>query len=191
MTEHGPSPTELLGQDHRIIEKVLSELEAISRQMARGGKVPAEALTDAIEFSQTFVDACHHGKEESCLFPCLEKRGIPRDGPIGVMLHEHQVGREYVKRIQEEMKKHDELGYGGTLPRLIGEYAAHLRQHIFKEENILFRMGDQVMREEDQAETSECFERSEEEKVGKEKHDQMVKLADSLGSGDQHAEFRG
>lgn len=162
-----------------VIEKVLVELEEIGRQMAHGGKVPVEALTDAMVFSQTFVDACHHGKEESCLFPCLEKRGIPRDGPIGVMLREHEIGRGYVKRIQDEMN-HDETADGDALSRLIAEYVAHLRQHIFKEENILFRMGDQVMREEDLAETSECFERTEQEKIGSEKHEQMLKLAEGM-----------
>ena len=42
--------------------------------------MPVDAITKMVAFSKTFVDACHHGKEESCLFPCLEKKGIPREG---------------------------------------------------------------------------------------------------------------
>ena len=30
----------------------------------------------AIEFFRTFADGCHHGKEEDCLFPKLQERGI-------------------------------------------------------------------------------------------------------------------
>ena len=68
------SATALLKADHRIIEKVLGALEGAARVMESGGEVPTKLLEDALEFSQTFVDRCHHGKEEACLFPCLEKK---------------------------------------------------------------------------------------------------------------------
>ena len=176
------SPTELLRNDHRVIEQVLGELEAASERIRRGEKVPVETITKAVVFSQSFVDACHHGKEEACLFPCLEKKGIPREGgPIGMMLYEHQVGREYVMKIQDALARHvDAEAEGAELSKLCSEYVAHIRQHIFKEENVLFRLGDQVMRTKDMAETSECFERTEEEKLGKGKHEEMLKLAEEL-----------
>ena len=99
LTAESGSAVDLLKADHRKIEGVLDALERMAGRMAEGGDVPVEALTSLVVFSQTFIDKCHHGKEELCLFPCLERRGIPRDGPIGVMLYEHQLGREYVKRI--------------------------------------------------------------------------------------------
>ena len=51
-----------------------------------------------------FADKCHHGKEEDVLFPELEKAGIARQGgPIGVMLHEHVSGREFIRRMSEAL----------------------------------------------------------------------------------------
>lgn len=177
------SPTELLRIDHRVIEQVLDALENISMQIGRGVAVPRESIEEMIVFSQTFVDACHHGKEESCLFPCLERRGIPRDGPIGVMLYEHQVGREYVKKIQQQLAEYRRSESNATqLARLCLEYAAHLRQHIFKEEGILFRMGDGVMDDKDRKSSINCYERAEEEKVGRGKHEEMLKLAEKIGA---------
>ncbi len=49
-----------------------------------------------------FADQCHHGKEEDLLFPAMEAAGIPREsGPIGVMLEEHNIGRQYVRGMAE------------------------------------------------------------------------------------------
>lgn len=178
------SPTEHLEREHRVIERVLDALEAISGRMSKGEEVPVETLTKMVAFSQTFVDGCHHGKEESCLFPCLEKRGIPREGgPIEVMLYEHQVGRDLVKKIQAELGIHKETGENGReLSRLCLEYVSHLRQHISKEEGVLFRMGDRVMDSEDRESSLNCYERTEEERVGEGKHEEMLKLADEIDS---------
>lgn len=177
------SATALLRADHRVIEQVLDSLDAAVAGMERGEEVPTETLRKAIEFSQTFVDRCHHGKEESCLFPCLEKRGIPREGgPIGMMLYEHQVGRELVAKIQAILSEYQEgRSDSGAVARLCADYTAHIRQHIFKEENALFRMGEEVMEEEDHSSSRSCFEKTEEERVGKEKHEEMHRLADEMG----------
>jgi hemerythrin-like domain-containing protein len=181
------SPTELLRRDHRVIGRVLDGLEAVSGSIMNGGEVPVDTLTRMVMFSQTFVDGCHHGKEESCLFPCLERKGIPnKGGPIEVMLYEHQVGRDLVAKIQAEMAKRQDAGAkGAELSRLCMKYVSHLRQHILKEESVLFWMGDRAMNDEDRAGSLTCFEQTEEEKVGKGKHEEMLKLAGELGSTSQ------
>lgn len=178
------SATALLKEDHRVIEKMLGALEGAARGMASGGEVPTKLLEDALEFSQTFVDRCHHGKEEACLFPCLERRGIPNEGgPIGVMLREHQIGREMATNVRVAMRKDTtKPEVRAELARLCMNYVNHLRNHIFKEENILFNMGDGVMDPGDHKSSIECYERTEEERVGESKHREMVSLAEKLGS---------
>ena len=165
-----------------MIEKVLDSIDAAVVRMRRGDGVPIVTLRKAVEFSQTFVDRCHHGKEESCLFPCLEKKGISREGgPIGMMLYEHQVGRELVARIQALLAEHEmRRSDPGELARLCAEYTGHLRQHVFKEENVLFRMGESVMDGEDHLSSRTCYEKTEEERVGKEKHEEMLGLAEEI-----------
>jgi hemerythrin-like domain-containing protein len=149
-----------------------------------GNDVPVDILRDAVLFNQSFVDRCHHGKEESCLFQCLETRGIPREGgPIGVMLYEHQIGREMVRKIQSLLEAYEaDLGAKNELLRVCSEYVAHLRQHIFKEENILFQMGDAVMNQEDNMDSVECYERTEEQTLGPGKHEEMLNLAKKIGA---------
>jgi hemerythrin-like domain-containing protein len=172
-----------LKSDHRVIEGVLESVETMADEITQG-HVPVEALKRAVEFSQTFVDRCHHGKKELCLFPCLEKRGIPREGgPIGVMLHEHEVGRDLVKRIQDALGEYErERTDGNELRRLCLEYAAHLRRHISKEEYMLILMGETVMNREDHRGSTSCYERTVEERIGKRKHQEMLRLAEEMGS---------
>ena len=181
MSESATAP---LREDHRLIEKVLDALEGAARGMASGGGIPTKLLEDALEFSQTFVDRCHHGKEEVCLFPCLEKKGIPNEGgPIGVMLREHQMGREMANRVSVAMQQDTTRPeVRAELAQLCRDYVDHLRNHIFKEENILFNMGDDVMDRVDHESSVQCYERTEEERVGESQHRAMVSLVEKLGS---------
>jgi hemerythrin-like domain-containing protein len=97
--------TASLRRDHEVILRALERLEERVAEWERTGKVDPAVLRKFVEFARTFVDRCHHGKEERCLFPCLERRGIPGEGgPIGVMLYEHQLGRELVARLDEELR---------------------------------------------------------------------------------------
>ena len=181
MSESATAP---LREDHRLIEKVLDALEGAARGMASGGEIPTKLLEDALEFSQTFVDRCHHGKEEVCLFPCLEKKGIPNEGgPIGVMLREHQMGREMANRVSVAMQQDTTRPeVRAELAQLCREYVDHLKGHIFKEENILFSMGDSLMDRGDHESSVQCYERTEEERVGESQHRAMVSLVEKLGS---------
>ena len=181
MSESATAP---LREDHRLIEKVLDALEGAARGMASGGGIPTKLLEDALEFSQTFVDRCHHGKEEVCLFPCLEKKGIPNEGgPIGVMLREHQMGREMANRVSVAVQQDTTRPeVRAELAQLCRDYVDHLRNHIFKEENILFNMGDDVMDRVDHESSVQCYERTEEERVGESQHRAMVSLVEKLGS---------
>ena len=95
-------PTEILMQEHRVIEQVLDCLDAIANKTESGEQLDQHSATQAIDFFANFADRCHHGKEEDCLFPMLEQKGFSREqGPTGVMLHEHEVGRQHVRGMSD------------------------------------------------------------------------------------------
>jgi hemerythrin-like domain-containing protein len=60
------------------------------------------------------------------------------------------------------------------------DYSELLRQHIDKEDNILYQMADQVLTPADQQELRAKFEEIERERIGAGKHDEYVKLIDDL-----------
>jgi len=146
-------PIDVLMEEHRVIEKVLDALEA-----AAGKEVPFAFYGKALDFFAAFADGCHHAKEEDRLFPELEKKGVPRaGGPIGVMCHEHTLGRGHVKRMREYLRQENRSG----LRRESLEYAALLRAHIQKEDNVLFQIARDVLDAGEMGRLSEAFAEAE------------------------------
>ena len=84
------------------------------------------------------------------------------------MLHEHTVGREYIKEIATTTEQF-KSGNSETLQLIadnLSSYINLLHNHIQKEENILFPMAEKVLPTQKQNEIYEHFERIEEEVVG-------------------------
>lgn len=180
--DENPLTASLL-EDHEVILRALDRLEERMRAWRSSGRVDPEALRRFIGFARAFIDRCHHGKEERCLFPCLERRGIPREGgPIGVMLYEHQLGRELVARLEEGLRAL-EAGMEGAADGVLAtceEYVRLLRDHIRKENGVLFPMGESVAREGDAAEVGRCYESIEEVEVGHGVHERFRRVVEEI-----------
>lgn len=162
-----PTPVEILSHEHRIIERVLRAIEGICGKLERGEAVPSDVLSQVIAFIGDFADGCHHRKEEQMLFPALEERGVPREGgPIGVMLYEHEVGRDLVAQISRAVEAYaaGDRAAGQQIISPARRYIELLTQHIFKEDNVLFPMAGQVLDPSAQTSLAQAFERMEEEK---------------------------
>ena len=110
------------------------------------------------------------------LFPLLERRGIPRDGgPIGVMLPEHDHGRELIREMEAaatEFEKAPEAA-GRRWAQAASEYSQLLREHILKENNILFHMAEQILTPDEQTSLGADFEKAEIEKMGTGTHERL------------------
>jgi hemerythrin-like domain-containing protein len=176
-------PLKVLEEEHRVIEKVLKVLKYISEDVKEGVNPPVDELKKAAEFLRMFADKCHHGKEEDILFPVLESRGIPRlGGPIGVMLQEHEQGRNLVKKMLqaiESIEKGDKSGYMVFSENAL-YYVELLEAHISKEDNVLYPIGRNVLNEEDAEKLLESFEKIEEERMGPGVHEKYHKIAEEL-----------
>ncbi len=140
--------TEILVEEHRVIEKVLACLERIVADVSRDGKLNAESANAAIEFFKNFADQCHHAKEEDRLFGVMEAGGVPVDGgPIGVMLSEHEMGRKCVRGMAAQVEKAatGDAAAIGEFRQNAMEFIALLSAHIQKENQILFPMANNVL----------------------------------------------
>lgn len=152
-SEQSESPVKVLRAEHQVILRVVRVLGGLMDRFEQAGEFAEAPLTKCVEFLRLFADACHHGKEEDLLFPVLESRGIPRDGgPIGVMLYEHQVGRGLTKDMAGALTT-ARTGDATARMRFLQaarQYIDLLTNHIFKEDNVLFDMGDRMMNLDDQ-----------------------------------------
>jgi hemerythrin-like domain-containing protein len=170
-------PTEVLKNEHRVIERMLSVLE---RAMER--ELNVEDLERMIDFFKNFADKCHHGKEEDMLFPEMEKAGVPREvGPIGVMLMEHTQGRNFIKGMVEAISEiRDGRDSRDKFIENAKNYISLLREHIQKEDNILFNIAEVHLDEKTQKNLSERFEKFERERIGEGVHERYHKLVEEL-----------
>jgi len=144
-----------------------------------------ETWRKAIDFIRSFADRCHHLKEEKVFFPALEEKGIPREGgPIGMMLMEHEEGRSYVKAMAGALdgwEKGLELSQSVVIENARA-YLRLLREHIQKEDEILFEMADNVLSAEEQKQLLRLFEEHEREEIGPGVHEKYLKIAQELES---------
>lgn len=162
----------------------LDILAHVSFQLANScGNGGAEDLRRLIEFFGTFVDTCHHGKEEELLFPALEEIGVSRDGgPIGVMLHEHDAGRAHIQGLRDALREHVDgvEGASGRIQLHAEAYMGLLRRHIEKENQVLFQIAANHLSSEKLTELESGFEKIELERVGQGKHEMFHRMLDEL-----------
>ncbi|MGO9259769.1 MAG: hemerythrin domain-containing protein [Bryobacteraceae bacterium] len=144
-------PIEILSQEHRVIEARLDELELEIQALEAGQPLRRDWFEETLDFFRDFADRRHHAKEENLLFPRMKQRGVPEQGgPIGVMLAEHDEGRGYLKAIRRNLA--DAAVMADARGEAIADarsYIALLRQHIYKEDHILFRIARLVLTAED------------------------------------------
>jgi hemerythrin-like domain-containing protein len=172
--------TQLLSDEHRVIERVLNVLEELTRNR---GEVPLQTWKKALEFVRGFADQCHHLKEEKLLFPTLEEHGIPSEGgPVGMMLMEHEEGRSYVRSMLAAVEMLEAKNEGGREALLDGAraYVRLLREHIQKEDDVLFRMADEIIPAARQKELLRAFEEHETEEMGTGVHEKYLAIAEEL-----------
>jgi len=137
---------ELLMQEHRTIEEELDSLVAWAATIRHESTAAQAAeLSWFVAFLRDFVDGRHHAKEQDILFATMIQHGFPREqGPIAVMLHEHDLGRSLVATLASLAGRptpwNDEDRR--QIEQTVREYAAFLREHIQKEDGVLYPMAE-------------------------------------------------
>ncbi|MGQ9818763.1 MAG: hemerythrin domain-containing protein [Candidatus Kapaibacteriales bacterium] len=80
-----------------------------------------------------YGELCHNMKEAKVFFPLLLNNGFPQQGPISVMLGEHEAERQYLAKILNLFSK-DEKNDNDIqeLTRTIMQYSNLTKDHIRK-----------------------------------------------------------
>jgi hemerythrin-like domain-containing protein len=171
--------TDHLIHEHEAVLKMIEILQAMAKKLDEGENVWASDLEAALDFLRVFVDKCHHGKEENILFPKLVEIGIPNEGgPVGMMLHEHVIGRGYIAGFAAGTEKYraGQKAAAAEISENIRGYGELLTSHIFKENNVLYKMADMHLTAQQQNELLTKFENLEDEVIGKIKHSEYHQL---------------
>ena len=175
-------PTEELSGEHRVIEKAIGALECLAGAAKKEGKLDKVDAESAIDFIRTFADKMHHGKEEDRLFPAMEAHGLSAEaGPTAMMRQEHEIGRAHVRAMAGAVKG-AASGEAAELHVFVEGalgYGSLLRNHIQKEDNILYPMALQVIPPDEMKALEAEFARVDKE-MGPGFHAKYIALAGKL-----------
>lgn len=140
----------VLMEEHVQIRARLDELESLAGRLAEGDGDRDELLRSIGALGSALVGAePHHQREESILFVELEARGVT--GPCGVMNAEHVEIRRLKHIVESEpsVLMGDPEASASRLVNAATALVSGLREHIHKENNVLYPMALGVIREDD------------------------------------------
>ena len=175
--------TETLSSEHRVIEQAILALEAAADLIDGGGQVRPGFIQDACGFIAGFADGYHHAKEERVLFEAMARHGMSTEsGPIAMMLYEHDEGRRLTAGLRDAAQRlaAGDASASGVVADYARAYGELLRQHIFKEDNILFPMAARVIAPSAWEAIEREAGRVEAEQAGGDSKTQYVHLARAL-----------
>lgn len=141
-------PTDILRAEHGLISRVLDAVD----QVLESGPFDATPLRLFIEFASTFVDRCHHMREENLLFPRLERAGIPRQGGcMSRLLQDHQDARSLVRTMETHLPvaAAGDAAAMADVRKAATQYVTLLRSHMKKEESIVFPLAERTLSEDE------------------------------------------
>jgi len=169
--------TRVLVEEHRLILRMIDLLEEQTRQVEEGRSRNWDFFLEAVDFIRNFADRFHHAKEEDVLFRELVKNGMPeKNSPVAAMLMAHDQGRAHVAALETAAQKARQ-GKPGQVP-IIAEnahgYAALLRDHIAKEDGILYPLSERVLPEEVRPGMVEAYRRAADAAPGVEEHYRQI-----------------
>ena len=141
---NGKKPTEVLKEEHQSVLQKLDALEDVINRLDERDEISSELKELAFFFGTEFW--VHFSKEEEALFPEIEKFMPRESGPLGIMLMEHETLRNTNTKLQRAVNDYFSNSESAEPKGKIAEFGAHfigtLRDHIDKEDNILFMMAD-------------------------------------------------
>lgn len=156
--------TDILIKEHDVIIRVLNVFEEEALNIKKNNIIQKEYILSMLDFFRDFADKLHHAKEEVHLFEMLITKGMERkDSPVESMFMEHEKGREHVRKIREFLLTENPSEISEKLNKEMNAFVNLLRDHIDKENNMIFIMADNFITQDDDTALAEIYTKIEEE----------------------------
>jgi hemerythrin-like domain-containing protein len=151
---------EALSREHKNILRIADVLESMSRQAQAEfdyDKQDAEAIAGILS---AYGDDLHQAKEEGVLFPIFTAVcDVSQQAAVRHMIFEHGQDRALIAGLKDSIARSNAPQFAEYAIRL----AQILRSHIYKEDNILFEIIENLLSREDDARIIAEFEASDKE----------------------------
>tara|TARA_Y100000034_G_scaffold46233_1_gene56879 strand:- start:24347 stop:24862 length:516 start_codon:yes stop_codon:yes gene_type:complete len=147
--------TKILVDEHKNILKLT---EFIEKECESEKDIDKDFFIKAIYFIKNYADKFHHAKEEDILFVELCKDEVQMHcNPIDQMLSEHDLGRNFIKETEIGIKENN----NEKIIENAMNYVNLIKEHIYKEDNILYPMSDEVLDKKTQKDILDRFSKAD------------------------------
>lgn len=156
--------TQVMVEEHKLILRMIALVEKNTELLEQGKFRDWQFYLDAVSFIRNYADRFHHAKEEDVLFKALVANGMPRENsPVAAMMMAHDQGRDFVRGMEEaaQLAKEGEPGQVSRIAENARGYARLLRDHIDKEDNILYPLAEKVLPEDVRPAMQEGYRQAE------------------------------
>jgi hemerythrin-like domain-containing protein len=147
-----PKIIDILLEEHRNIEKLLHVLEQELEVFDHSEPPDYDILQAVIDYFQDYPESHHHPKED-IVFEKLKLRDPAVIDRIGDVEADHQLETRRLQRFAQAVR---DIRAGGEYPRqsfhaVVREFIEHQRQHMHKEERLLFPAAVKALQQVDWA----------------------------------------
>jgi hemerythrin-like domain-containing protein len=164
-----PKALTIIRDEHRTISAILHGMEYLVRKIGKQKKkVDPRVFHAMIYYLDTFSERAHHPKEDLFLFKALRARGAGAEALITELEKEHAGGENALRRLAQALNRYEEggdkefPGFERATERFVGSYRDHMR----KEEELLFPLAEKLLTKEDWAKIDHAFEENRDPLAG-------------------------
>ena len=159
-------PFEYLAREHEKLGEMLGVVEILADAAEAGTDLHRQDLDAVIDYFREFGDLSHHDKEETILVPALIEAQLSwYDGPLAELRREHRQERYLLRSLRHlvQQKKDWTKDDRAHFVNLAREFVAFLRDHIDRENTLLFPLAKQKLPAEKQAQLVVEFQKLDRE----------------------------
>jgi hemerythrin-like domain-containing protein len=142
----------LMIEEHKNIKRMLVVVRKACFKIFNGDKINYDDLQDIISVIRNYADSHHHKKEEVILFnKMIDEIGGTAEKIVKYgMLVEHDLGRLYIKDLEEALKNLQNGNEEAILDVISNaiSYTHLLERHITKEDNVVYKFAERELKEE-------------------------------------------
>lgn len=140
---------EIMMEEHNYIRRMLKVIRKACFKVLKDEDVNYDDFYSIISFIRNYADGHHHNKEEIMLFNrMVENLGVLGEKTIKYgMLVEHDLGRLYVKNLEEALKNLKEGNEEAKLDIIANaiSYTDLLTRHADKEDNVIYKFAQREL----------------------------------------------
>jgi Uncharacterized conserved protein len=174
----------LMVDEHKVIKRMLAVIRKACYGVMNGAEIDYTDFESMIDFVRSYADKHHHGKEEKILFnKMVDEIGGPAEKLIKHgMLVEHDLGRLFIKELEEALAKVKEGDAEAKLDVIANaiSYTHLLHRHIDKEDAVVYTFAQKQLKSDTLDKVNQESEAFEEEMKAENVQNKYLQLVEKL-----------